>query len=249
MPKTIRTLATRLLILPLCLLGALVGLALLPLWPVPGFVLLLVGLGALYLLSLAPVADRLLRPLEAVHPDIDPGLLEHPPAYIVVLGGGFNRRDREPAAGRLAASTLARLTAALALARRWPNSKLLLCNYPEHPIPGNRDALYRAALDAGLASTRLESISARLSTQGELSAIVERVDQATVALVTTASHMPRALRRAQQLRMNCRAAPTQFLANPSGAPFLLRWAPGSHELMKSELALYEYLAMLLIRGD
>lgn len=70
-----------------------------------------------------------------------------------------------------------------------------------------------------------------------------------LVLVTSAAHMPRAIRNFQAVGLNPIPAPTQYLTGRGSRSSLLSWLPSSSALEKSELALHEYLGLLAWRWD
>lgn len=87
-----------------------------------GKVVISMGWLALLLLSLQPVADRLLRPIEDNYPTA--GLAKV--AYIVVLGGGYTRNPQWAPSSNLINNSLPRLAEGIRLWRANPGAKLIL---------------------------------------------------------------------------------------------------------------------------
>lgn len=252
---------TRLIILPALLLACLIGLALGSLWPLAGAALLVGGLGALWVLSLAPVADALLAPLErAFRPLVEPAEVDGKEMLIAVLGAGFSKDRRLRGLGRLSPTAHVRLAEGVRLLHGLAGARLLVCNYPETPAEpvaegahgadqiGRVHAMREAALELGVDPARLVALDAGGSTRAELAALTAHVGPRPVLLVTSAAHMPRAMRLARRLGLACRAAPTDFRAHPADATWILRWLPSTHELAKSERAIYEHLAAARFGG-
>lgn len=65
----------------------------------------------------------------------------------------------------------------------------------------------------------------------------------SVALVTSAFHMPRAYRNFRNAGITVEAFPTDFRAIPETDPTWSRWLPRGEYLQRSEIALKEYLAI------
>ncbi len=68
-------------------------------------------------------------------------------------------------------------------------------------------------------------------------------------LVTSAAHMPRAMRHFQAVGLDPIPAPTQYLTGRGRPTSLLGWLPSSQSLRKSETAWHEYLGLLAWRWD
>ena len=68
-------------------------------------------------------------------------------------------------------------------------------------------------------------------------------DQGNVALVTSAYHMPRAMREMQSAGLHVFAFPTGFLIPPEGRPAFQQWLPGPEAQQMATLAIKEWLGM------
>ncbi|XKH61820.1 YdcF family protein [Halomonas sediminis] len=74
-------------------------------------------------------------------------------------------------------------------------------------------------------------------------------EDAQVLLVTSASHMPRAMRHFEVAGLAPVAAPTHFLANRTEGFGLAYWIPSARELRKAERAIYEALGLFAIQWE
>ena len=70
-----------------------------------------------------------------------------------------------------------------------------------------------------------------------------------LVLVTSAAHMPRAMRHFQAVGLDPLPAPTQHLAARASGRRLSDWLPSASKLRKTESALHEYLGLLAWRWD
>ena len=75
----------------------------------------------------------------------------------------------------------------------------------------------------------------------------QMVGDARVALVTSAYHMPRAMKLARQAGLNIGAFPTDWRLPPEARPSWENWAPSVAALAWSTTSLREHLALLLDR--
>ena len=69
------------------------------------------------------------------------------------------------------------------------------------------------------------------------------VKNGSVALVTSAYHMPRALRLAREYGLNASAFPTEWHSESGGAPWSV-FLPSGSAMATSGIALWEYMALL-----
>ena len=78
---------------------------------------------------------------------------------------------------------------------------------------------------------------------------VEDLSGIRLALVTSASHMPRAMRHFEQVGLKPVAAPTHFMSFTDNPAHLSYWLPSATHLRKSERACYEFLASLVVKAE
>lgn len=199
---------------------------------------LLVG----YLGSIPAVGNALLAPLERRYMPL-PDDRELPSArYVVVLGSGYAPRDDLPITAELDADGLVRITEGVRLVRRLGARLMLSGGAPDGSAPPARGyAEFARAFGIGDAS--LEVLDSSLDTSDEARAIAARVGNEPFILVTSAYHMPRAVRRMVQAGARPIPAPTGQLTYGSVSATWRDWIPNSDGLRKSERALHEYLGV------
>jgi len=84
----------------------------------------------------------------------------------------------------------------------------------------------------------------------EAHAVREALGEGTsLLLVTSASHMPRAMAHFQAVGLAPIAAPTHYLAYREDPDTLGYWVPSSQNLYKIERALHETLGMIATRWE
>ena len=211
-----------------------------------GLVLGLLGLGLLFLLSLGPVADALLLPLEDSFPALPPqgqvlGL--SPGAPVVVLGGGSV--DRSPEEGMHASldpEAEKRLVYGAALALRLGRRLI----FTGGAVYGGRETEADAArrfLQAqawpGHAAFEDES----RTTLENARKVGEKFGTGDLILVTSAYHMRRAVLAFRKAGFHCLPAPTDYKVD-RGPGGLAWWLPNMEALRLSWKALHEYLGLL-----
>lgn len=112
------------MLLPLPLMLLIIGAGLALLWfsrfQKTGKIFISIGWLALLLLSLQPVADRLLRPIESTYPTWNNSQKVD---YIVVLGGGYTWNPQWAPSSNLINNSLPRLNEGIRLWRENPGSK------------------------------------------------------------------------------------------------------------------------------
>jgi uncharacterized SAM-binding protein YcdF (DUF218 family) len=236
--------------LPLSLEFILVGLCLVWLTRRQRAGKILITFGAFLLTALSyPFASTpLVRVLERRYPAyVVPAARESPgasPTYIVVLGGRANRDPAVPVTSRISSDLLARLAEALRLHREIPGSKLILSG-----SSGSAEALSSVAQVFGASPQDILLTPEPRDTEEEALRISALVGKAPLILVTSATHMPRALGLFRKLGVHPQPAPADFLA-PEYPPEPVDLFPSAFELFKSQTAIYEYmgLAWAKLRG-
>jgi uncharacterized SAM-binding protein YcdF (DUF218 family) len=196
--------------------------------------LLLVGLSSNY------TSNHLLRPLEHHYP---PLVVAHGGAgtlsvkYIAVLGGWADDDPDVPITSHISPDLMVRLIEGVRLHREIPGSKLILSG-------GNDSAtgMAKMAEALGVSAEDILPLSEPRDTEEESQQIAPIVGPQRFILVTSASHMPRAMGFFRKRGLQPIAAPTDYLA-PRHRPESDDFVPDGYKLFKSQIAFYEYLGL------
>jgi len=238
--------------LPLSLGLSLLGLALL--WftrrQKAGKVLVTLSVVLLLLLSSGAVSDMLIAPLEARHPPYGLNgefrVPESEVRYVVVLAGGFPSVPGYPITRQVDGGGMARLVEGVRIHQRCPNSTLILSG--GRGIDPNTDPstltnlLFVKLLGADESRVVVSNISQ--DTEDEARNLAGLVGQAPMVLVTSASHMPRALALFESYGMRPIPAPTDYRTGLVEIFTVESIFPNADALYNSERAVYEYLGTL-----
>jgi uncharacterized SAM-binding protein YcdF (DUF218 family) len=215
-------------------------------WQKAGKVLVTAGTVLLLLLGNTGISGELLRPLERRYSPLvvssgaqTPGPLREG-MFIVVLGGGYSSDPSVDMVSRLDERTLARLTEGIVLYREVPGCKLLLSGGP----PDQAESMAKVALALGVKEQDIVLDRNSKNTEQEAIFVAPTVGNAPFVLVTSASHMPRAMGLFRKLGMNPIAAPTDYLAQGRLRLEPDDVFPGYYGLYESERAVYEYLGII-----
>lgn len=199
-----------------------------------GRILATLGVGLLFLISLGPVANAILRPLEHWYPVYEGGERFR---NIVVLGGGRIVDRRLPVSSQLTDASRARILDGVRLYRSMPGARLILTGHMVAP------AMARMALDLGVPEADLVQADEPLDTKDEARTVRRLLGDQPFLLVTSASHMPRAMGLFRKQGLDPTPVPVRHLIQiPETAPWIPR--PAGRELRKTERAVYEYLGIL-----
>lgn len=204
----------------------------------------------LYALSLNTVAGFLIRPLERAYPALDlktQTLAAKSVKWVVVLGSGHWSDRALPASAMLGDTALFRLTEGLRVAGRIPGALMLLSGGKYRDEQSCAQVMAAAAVDLGFDPARIVLSDQSLDTHDEAVNIKSLVGGDPFVLVTSAAHMPRAMRLFRQQGLSPIPAPADF--RHKGEPELLLPYPGN--IQTCHLAVHEYLglAWAFVRGQ
>jgi len=203
--------------------------------------------GLIYLLSISPVSDRLMGPLERPWP-IPPKVTGD---VIVVLGGGVISGVPDLSGrGFLAESSLSRLLTGLRIHRA--TGLPIIFSGGKVSEEGDAEAAVagRILSDLGVAAasiiiedqSRDTMESARLVKE-----ICQRRNWRQPILVTSAYHMARSLSAFRKAGMEVNLYPGDFLVAPSPAYNWRDYLPGLRPLVASAAAIREYLGLIFYK--
>lgn len=214
-------------------------------WQKAGKVLVTIGAALLLLLGNYDISALLLRPLEQRYPPLalsswqgDPNALRKG-MFIVVLGGAYSPDPHVDVASRLREATIARLTGAIELYREVPGSKLILSGGP----PAQAEYMAKVARNLGVKEQDIILEKNSRNTEQEAVFLASKLGKSPFFLVTSASHMPRAMGLFKKLQMNPIAAPTDYLAKRSPQWSPDDFYPGYYGLYEATRAVYEHLGI------
>jgi len=194
----------------------------------------------LLLLSLDPVATRLAATLESQYPSYQQQSVD----YIHVLGNGHTTVDSLPITSQLTPAALARTTEGVRIYKLNPTAKLIFSGYSGGDINSNAKMNARLAMALGVPESAIilfeqpkdtieEAIDNKKVTQGK-----------RLALVTSATHMPRAMKIFQQQGLSPIPAPTAHVSKATtGVQPLHYYFPRANHLAVSEKAFHEWLGL------
>ncbi len=218
-----------------------------------GKVLLSAGVLLFALSTQGAVGDALLGPLESQYPALhDPlGGAEREarmrPKWIVALGGGYKYDPRVPVTSRHSGASLHRLIEAIRLQRMVPGAKLILSG--GKPFGGTAEGrgMEVLALALGVDPSALLVEERSRNTRDQAVFIGRIVGKDSFILVTSASHMPRAMGMFRKEGMNPIPAPTDHRVAESNSPRIFRYVPSAGALKNTRRAVYEFLGLAWAR--
>lgn len=234
------------MLLPLPLLLSVMAAGLLLLWftrwQKSGKILISVSWLLLLLLSLHPVADRLLAPLENQYATWNGS---EPVDYIVVLGGGYTYNRHWAPSSNLLNNSLPRVTEAVRQWRRYPQAKLIFTGAAAgYNRRSNASVAAEVAQSLGVPADATIVLDQPHDTGEEAQAIKQTVGAHPFLLISSANHLPRAMRFFQGAGLNPLPAPANQLAITSPLSTWDRTLPSPLWLSHSQRAVYESLGLI-----
>lgn len=163
---------------------------------------------------------------------------------IVVLGGGHGFDDRLPANSLLSQNALSRLNEGIRIHRKIHNSSLVLSGYSASGRTTQAEMLYKTAILLGIEKERMLIQPEPHNTYREAEVYSQKfAGEHPVILVTSASHMPRAVMLFEQFGVDVIPSPTNYRLKGSRQN---RWIgyPSTENIENLKIALYEYAAIL-----
>ncbi|MGG5835579.1 envelope biogenesis factor ElyC [Huaxiibacter chinensis] len=234
------------MMLPLPLLLSLIALGLLLVWfsrfQKSGKIIISFGWLMLLLLSLQPVADGLLRPIEDKYPTWQG---KQKVEYVVVLGGGYTWDPNWAPSSNLINNSLPRLNEGIRLWMANPGSKMIFTGAAAKTNPvSTAEAGARVAESLGVPRSAIITLDSPKDTEEEAAAVKEAIGDAPFLLVTSASHLPRAMIFFEQAGLHPLPAPANQLAIEAPLNPWEKLIPSPAWLMHSDRVGYETLGRL-----
>lgn len=231
------------LLLPLPFLLLLMAIALFLLWfsrwQKTGKIILSSAWLILLLISFQPVADRLLKPIEQSYPTWNGGQKVD---YIVVLGGGYTWNPDWAPGSNLINNSLPRLVEGVRQWRENPGSKMIFTGYASHGNPvSTAEAGARVAESLGVPRAAIMTLDKPQDTEEEAQQVKLAIGDRPFLLVTSASHMPRAMNFFHAQGLAPIPAPANQMAITSALNWWDRYIPAPIYLSHSDRAWYESL--------
>ena len=212
----------------------------------PGARFFMFAAAVAYLACLAPVGDALLGPLERQYSPLSASGSLPDVGYIVVLGSSYSPRNGIPVSAALDEDGLARVVEGIRIARSLNHPRLVVSGGAPDGRTPTAIGYAKLAGELGVDSRSILMLDWPLNTDAEAHAVVALVGTAPFILVTSAYHMPRAMRLME--RVHAKAIPTPT-AQKTGATYSHPWEyilPSSLGLGKVERAVHEYVALGLL---
>jgi uncharacterized SAM-binding protein YcdF (DUF218 family) len=207
-----------------------------------GCLVVLFSFVALFLASFQPIASGLLMPLERQYPAFLPvdGSID----FVMVLGGGHVVDDQIPPTSELSRSSLMRLAEGIRILRMYPGAKLILSGYNGGTQISHARVSANVALALGVTKSDIVLLETAKDTWEEAQQAASFIKDKTLVLVTSASHMRRAMTEFKNAGLKAIPAPTNFLAQKEINQLWVKYTPSATYLEQTELFWHEALGLL-----
>ena len=230
--------------LPFCAVLLFIGLFLLWLtrWQKSGKLLISIAAVVLITFSVRPISVMLNRPLEQMYP-VFPN--QQSVDYIIVLGHGHVSDPSIPLTSQLTEAAMARIQEALRIKRLNPDAHMIFSgSVAGDPISG-AEMYARVAEANGVSRNDMTLIENAKDTEEEVALDSQLIAGHPAALVTSASHMPRAMTLFHHAGINPTPAPAQYVGRQEQSEIpAYGYLPSGRYLMYSEMALHEWIGQL-----
>jgi uncharacterized SAM-binding protein YcdF (DUF218 family) len=194
-------------------------------------------------LSLRPVADAFSRPMERAYPAFPGDSVD----FVVVLGGGHTSDPSLPPSARLSSAALVRLVEGVTIATAQPWSRLVLSGWGGADPKPNAEAYREVGVALGFPEARIVLEPRPRDTREEAKLLAPLLAGRRFALVTAASHMPRAVTLFRAQGLDPVPAPTGQLAKEPRGFDVLQLIPDETDLLRTRLAAHEMLGRIWAR--
>ncbi len=201
--------------------------------------------------SFGPFADMILSPLEDKYPPmLDPKLYPETET-VVVLGSGYRYKPGFPLTSYIDDSAMKRLAEGIVIYRQLPGRAKLVVSGGDAYGFGMMAALYQTTAAAlGVPREDMFLLREPRVTADEAREVLKLLGSSTpFFLVTSASHMERAVRHFKRVGLNPIPAPTNYKSLSEDRNRLTYWFPSSRHLRKTERAVYEYMGLISLELD
>ncbi len=192
------------------------------------------------LIGYSPFSNYLIQPFEKQYKsyvDIDPRV-----KYVLVLGHGHVTNDEMSKNSQLSTTALMRLVEGIRIYRELDDAKLILSGYAGEDIKTPHALISKeVAISLGVPEVDIITQEEARDTVEEANFAKRIITTDRFILVTSAFHMPRAMKIFESASLRPIAAPTDFLSKEDGD---YAREPRGKEIRKTELAMHEYLGTI-----
>ena len=166
---------------------------------------------------------------------------------VVVLGTGFNSDPELPFTSQVSGTFLARLLEGVRIQQQYPDAKMLV-SVAGRAEPEKKERFFQQMVELlKLDPARVELLTSAKSTEDEAASVKKLSTGQPIIVVTSAGHMPRAIKTFEVEGLAPIAAPTDYGFPRAGSPdekIWQRWLPSADGIGSNHQWLYEKVAIV-----
>jgi uncharacterized SAM-binding protein YcdF (DUF218 family) len=164
------------------------------------------------------------------------------PCVVMVLGSGHDSSVAELATQQLSAIALARLTEGVRQLSLGMDCQLVVSGWSGVDEVSHANVMAKAAIALGVDATTIIRLPLAKDTLEEAQYLKWEIGDSPFRLVTSATHMPRAMMIFQRAGMRPQGAPTDFIARRG-----YWWQLDASNLLASQRSIHEYFGLLWLK--
>jgi len=204
--------------------------------------LLVLSFSAFFLLSLTPFSEQMIYQLEREHPPLTAQNITQYFDYILVLGAGGIADPSLPVNSQLSSVANSRFLEALRLYHANPNAIWIVSGSSFGDVKSHAQMMQEMAIMMGVPAAQIIRLDESRDSDDEAKKMSQLIQGKHAALVTSATHMDRALSLFYKYGTRPIAAPTNYLAkNRDGEIPSYYYIPSAYQLYKNDVIWHEYL--------
>lgn len=161
---------------------------------------------------------------------------------VMVLGSGHDSAINASASQQLSAIALARLTEAVRQLTLGPNCQLVVSGWGGGDKLPQAQVMAQAAIELGVDAARIIRLPLAKDTLEEAQHLQWEIGDVPFRLVTSATHLPRAMQIFTQAGTQPQPAPANFIARRG-----YWWQFDARNLLTSQQAIHEYVGSLWLK--
>lgn len=201
-------------------------------------IFLTLSFSVMILYSYPPFSNFLVEKLENQYPKYD---YAKNVKYIHVLGNGHNTDSDQPLSSQISSAGVKRDLEGILIHLNMQDSKLIFTGFGGSTNISNAKMNAKLASSLGVKDENIIIGETPKDTKEEALFAKSVVKDEAFILVTSATHMPRAMMLFKSVGLNPIPAPTNFYKNKDESLFVL---PTICDFGKSQIAMHEYIGML-----
>ncbi|TCI02514.1 hypothetical protein EZV61_14265 [Corallincola luteus] len=194
--------------------------------------------------SIPPAGDYQIAAVEKEYPAVLS--LPEDTKYIVVLGCGHQSLPIDVISARLYECALKRVTEGLRHFYQKPNRIMIFTGYGGAEYTASAIVMRDVAISLGLPAQNAVVLPSPRDTSEEAIATASFIKQAPFALVTSASHLPRAVNLFKRQGLDPYPVPADIRGTPDKPRDWWYYRPDSDQIRKTRQAWYEYMGRLWV---